>query len=401
MTYPLYSDLKKIANEIDFHITSWDNKALFLTAFSALYLLEDPLFEFDVQNKRSIQTFYANHYLKESLCLDCLPNKEILKNYFYSDAFRADLCNLHHELSLNHQCDGVNNVMTEKISVNEIFKQLKFICESIFITGKLSVHVSPHSQPSDIILQNLKDDGYYVFNNFFQDNYFHKLKQATISLASNEANGKGYFYGQNEKNQRIYNLISKDNIFVEFLNCPFMHNLCNQYFDRPTFHDKFGMNSFSANIIHGGGSEGAWHIDSVLPDPIPTEYPIRLQIIISIDEFTIDNGSTAVVPKSHKLGRRPTANDYDLINQKQKTICCPAGSMLIFDSSLWHKNTKNKTNESRHSLLASFAASYFMEVCGEEEHLSIVPQKLLCSLPDRLQSMLGYKRAIKKGALIY
>lgn len=400
MTYPLYSDLKKIANGVNEHIHSLKNKELFLTAFSALYLLRDPIFEFDVQDKRSVQTFYANHYLKETLYIDRLPNKEALKNYYYSELFREDLFKLYRELTLNFPNNEFNNYTTEKSSINVLFKEIALTCESIYITGKSSVHVSPHNEPSDVILQNLRNDGYYVFNNFFNQDYFHKLKEETQRLTSQEAEGKGYFYGQDDKNQRIYNLISKSSIFVDFLNCPFIHKLCNCYFDRPTFHDKFGMNSFSANIIHAGGSEGAWHIDSVLPDPIPTEYPIRLQIIISIDDFTSENGSTAVVPKSHKLGRRPISDDHEFIKKNEKTICCPAGSMLIFDSSLWHKNTKNQTNKSRHSLLASFAASYFMEVCGEEEHLSIIPQELLNSLPDRLQSMVGYKRAIKKGALI-
>ena len=210
--------------------------------------------------------------------------------------------------------------------------------------------------------------------------------------------GIGYFYGKNDKNQRIYNLIAKHPVYREFLTCPFIHKLCSIYFNRDTFHDKYGLNSFSANIIHSGGSEGAWHLDSVLPDPIPVKYPIRLQIIISLDEFTKLNGSTAVAPGSHKFGRRPNDTEAKELG-KGYLVECPPGSLLLFNSNTWHKNTANQSPNSRFALLASFAASYFMEVCGEEEHLSIISENLKKELHPRLQQMIGYKRAIKKAAI--
>lgn len=400
MPYPLYSDLKTITKGINRYIDSMKYKDLFLTAYSALYLLGDPLFEFSVQDKRSVQTFYANHYLRECIGLEALPEKEKLKRYYNSEEFKVELIKLYNKIIDDNKIRTERLNYIKDINLRILFKSIKDLCEDVFIGCDAGIVVTPYRKASDEILESLKTDGYYVFENFFESSYFKKLEAKTKEIASNESNDVGYFYGQNERNQRVYNLISKDKVFVDFINCSFIHDLCNRYFDRATYHDKYGMNSFSANIIHSGGSSGAWHIDSVLPDPIPTEYPIRLQIIISIDEFTKENGSTAVVPKTHRLGRRPNAQDLELISGEEKVICCPKGSMLIFNSSLWHKNTENKTDYSRHSLLASFAASYFMEVCGEEEHLSIVPKEVIDKLPDRIKSMIGYQRAIKKGALI-
>jgi hypothetical protein len=50
-------------------------------------------------------------------------------------------------------------------------------------------------------------------------------------------------------------------------------------------------------------------------------------------------------------------------------------------------------------LMLSYAASYFMELCGEEEHLTIVPKKTLASFSPKMKQMVGYYRAVKKGAM--
>ena len=49
--------------------------------------------------------------------------------------------------------------------------------------------------------------------------------------------------------------------------------------------------------------------------------------------------------------------------------------------------------------MLSYAASYFMELCGEEEHLSIVPKNIISNLSPKMKQMIGYHRAIEKGAL--
>ena len=50
-------------------------------------------------------------------------------------------------------------------------------------------------------------------------------------------------------------------------------------------------------------------------------------------------------------------------------------------------------------LMLSYAASYFLEVAGEEEHLTVIPKKLLNSFSPKMKQMVGYQRAIIKGAL--
>ena len=52
---------------------------------------------------------------------------------------------------------------------------------------------------------------------------------------------------------------------------------------------------------------GAWHVDAPLgqiAEPLP-EFPLTLQNVWMLDDFTADNGATRVMPRSHKLRKSP------------------------------------------------------------------------------------------------
>ena len=94
-----------------------------------------------------------------------------------------------------------------------------------------------------------------------------------------------------------------------------------------------------------------WHIDSVVPEPIP-DWMIRFIAVINLSEFTAENGSTNRVPKSHKLRRRPTAND-GAVCREEKILTAPKGSLIMWDGLLWHRTSENQTKNYRSSIIIS------------------------------------------------
>ncbi len=75
-------------------------------------------------------------------------------------------------------------------------------------------------------------------------------------------------------------------------------------FDRKTPHQKYFLSSFHANILGPGCPKQKLHIDTPVPEPLP-DWPIKANSIWMLDDFTILNGATEVVPKSHKLKFKP------------------------------------------------------------------------------------------------
>jgi Phytanoyl-CoA dioxygenase (PhyH) len=75
-----------------------------------------------------------------------------------------------------------------------------------------------------------------------------------------------------------------------------------------------------------------------------------------LDDFTADNGSTRIVPGTHRLSILPNEAMVDA-NEKHPDeirIIAPAGSVFIFNSHVWHGGTTNQTNSDRRSIHSYF-----------------------------------------------
>jgi hypothetical protein len=75
-----------------------------------------------------------------------------------------------------------------------------------------------------------------------------------------------------------------------------------------------------------------------------------------LDDFTADNGPTRVVPGSHQRGALPKDEmpDPAAAHPDEVTLQAPAGTVVIFNSHLWHGGTLNRTAIRRRALHAYF-----------------------------------------------
>lgn len=88
-----------------------------------------------------------------------------------------------------------------------------------------------------------------------------------------------------------------------------------------------------------------------------------------LDDFTEHNGSTRIVPGSHKLSNLPDEVMSDTFDKHpdEIRIIAPAGSVFIFNSHVWHGGTTNHTDQVRRSI-----HSYF---CSREQPQQIDQKK--------------------------
>jgi ectoine hydroxylase-related dioxygenase (phytanoyl-CoA dioxygenase family) len=75
-----------------------------------------------------------------------------------------------------------------------------------------------------------------------------------------------------------------------------------------------------------------------------------------IDGFRKENGATRFVPGSHSWAQVPgdLMNDPTADYQGQVSACGPAGSVVIYNGSVWHGHTANQTSQPRRSIQGAY-----------------------------------------------
>lgn len=104
-------------------------------------------------------------------------------------------------------------------------------------------------------------------------------------------------------------------------------------------------------------------------------YLCSLNMLVTVSEFTSQNGGTLVLPGSHQKADFEPENSIG----SEIAIECPAGSILIFDSTLFHCSGHNQSGQDRLAINHQFTCSYFKQqidyVRALKEHTSKVPER--------------------------
>lgn len=74
--------------------------------------------------------------------------------------------------------------------------------------------------------------------------------------------------------------------------------------------------------------------------------------IVMVDDFRRDNGATRFVPGSHRWSTIPgdVMKDPASDHECQVAACGAAGSVIIYNGSVWHGHTANRSGEPRRSV---------------------------------------------------
>ena len=140
-------------------------------------------------------------------------------------------------------------------------------------------------------------------------------------------------------------------------------------------------------VNHPGNARGYWHADwpynSTNASHIPAPYPdavLHLSTIWMLTPFAAETGGTFVVPGSHRWPRNPAAGDMPAMNQDAPypTECQiegAAGSVLVYDSRLWHAVAPNRSASDRVALIVRYAPWWLNlnpTLIGRPEHEAMV-----------------------------
>ncbi|MEA2274443.1 MAG: hypothetical protein QOI98_3151 [Solirubrobacteraceae bacterium] len=90
----------------------------------------------------------------------------------------------------------------------------------------------------------------------------------------------------------------------------------------------------------------SWHRDLSYQHFVSTR-PLAISALFCIDDFSEESGGTYVLPASHKIEVFPS---QEFLEKNQRGIIAKAGSVLVFDSMLFHRGGYNRSTFTRRAL---------------------------------------------------
>jgi ectoine hydroxylase-related dioxygenase (phytanoyl-CoA dioxygenase family) len=170
-------------------------------------------------------------------------------------------------------------------------------------------------------------------------------------------------YEHDSTNQRIWNLLSREPVFIDLVEHPASLEIVRHLIGWPAL-----LSNISANITGPGGGEMILHADQGYM-PEPWARPQGVNMIWCVDDFTEENGGTRIVPGSHLLNRTPRDDE-----QGAETVAleAPAGTLVAMEGRVWHKTGFNRTEaEKRAGIFAWYTLPIYLP--QENWYLSLNP----------------------------
>ncbi len=119
-------------------------------------------------------------------------------------------------------------------------------------------------------------------------------------------------------------------------------------------------------------------------------YPIRIpnvefqiSAMWSLNDFTIENGATKIVPESHCMANKPKTKDDNVFQ-----AVMPKGSVLFYLGSTLHGGGANNTDIPRAGLINTYSLGWLRQ---EENHYLTISREIADSYPDNIRRLMGYQ----------
>lgn len=147
-----------------------------------------------------------------------------------------------------------------------------------------------------------------------------------------------------DEHNTVRALLGQDKLFIDLARNASVMQLCGQLLGQ-----YFILNQQNGiiNPPHGERyNQGAFHRD--LPyQHFTSSRPLAINALFCLDAFTSDNGSTLVIPASHKQEAFPSDR---AVNAHSVRVTAPRGSFIVLDCMVYHSGGSNLSDKARRAV---------------------------------------------------
>lgn len=113
-----------------------------------------------------------------------------------------------------------------------------------------------------------------------------------------------------------------------------------------------------------------------------------LNVLVMLDDFTLENGATHLLSYSQTEAEKPSQQDFIA---RADRATGKRGSILFFDSRLWHATGRNKTDQPRRALTLTFTSPFFKQ---QLDYPRLIGCSKMADLTPFLRQVIGFNARV-------
>ena len=216
--------------------------------------------------------------------------------------------------------------------------------------------------------KQLDKEGYVVIPDVLSADQIDAYRPRLLQLAAEERDDGSARQHAEGKGQHVRWLVNKGREFEKLV----AHPKVVPYFEHLLGED-YTLSTLTSNLIYPGAPDNPFHVDNALgamPEPLPS-FPLYVNSLWLLDDFTPENGGTRFVPGSHRSLKKPPAPEdpQALYHPDEIRLSAPKGSVFLFNGAVWHATGANITDEARICLICFCCRSFLKPMFDFVQHI--------------------------------
>ena len=250
--------------------------------------------------------------------------------------------------------------------------------------------------------RRLDEEGYVVLRSLIAPAFVAELRSRILEVFDEEGERAGHEFRTEEHAQRLANLVDKGDVFRRAIVLPRLLE-----YVRHVLGPEIKLSSLNARSADPHSDVGQpLHVDM---GAIADERGYWVcNTVWMLDDFTLENGPTRMVPGSHTWKQRPqdVLSDPLAPHPDEVLLTGSAGTVAVMNAHLWHGGTANRTSQPRLAMHAFYCRrdkpqqQYQKRLLRPEVQATLSPElRDLLALDDPLNDDLSANVAVRSGFL--
>lgn len=250
--------------------------------------------------------------------------------------------------------------------------------------------------------RQLDERGYVVLESLIDRDFLAALRSRILAVFDEEGERAGREFRTEEHAHRLANLVDKGDVFRRAIVLPRLLE-----YVRHVLGPGIKLSSLNARSADPNTDVGQpLHVDM---GAIPDERGYWVcNTVWMLDDFTLDNGPTRMVPGSHKWGQRPqdVLEDPLAPHPDEVMLTGQAGTVAVMNAHLWHGGTANRTSRPRLAMHAFYCRrdkpqqQYQKKLLRPDVQAALSPDvRDILALDDPLNDDLSTNVTVRSGFL--